>query len=210
MGWLSDFVFGEEYGPSYALGISDPDTHEPLVYRAHAEGKGGDIVPRSDLPEDEVPKDWDARVKNADNLISENIRGPINALARVSQPNFDEMGGSSHIDMIDIENPGFEDVQIVSSGLWAAMHQINSKRISPDGDIDDSYKQESVEIIQQALEDIQQIMDSPEYSDLNAVEQQMREMGFEYAEIQNTVTPSAEEDNTLNPALPQPMPFEFK
>lgn len=210
MGWLSDFVFGKEYGPSYALGISDPDTQEPLVYRAHAEGKGGDIVPQSDLPEDEVSKDWGARVKNADSLISENIRGPINALARVTQPNFDEMGGSSHIDMIDIENPGFEDVQIVSSGLWAAMHQINSKRISPDGDIDESYKQESVEVIQHALEDIQKIMDSPEYSDLNAVEQQMREMGFEYAEIQNTVTPSAEEGSALNPALPQPMPFEFK
>lgn len=208
MGWLSD-IFGEDYGANYAIGISDPENQEPLVYRAHAEGRGGDIVPQSDLPEDAQLQDWDARVQSADHMISQQIREPLNTLARVSQPYSHEMGGSNPIDMIDLENPGFEDVQIVNSGLWDVANRITSERMLPDGQIDETHKQETMEAIERALEQMNEIIESPEYSDLNAVEQQMREMGFEYTDIQNTVTPS-EAANTMNPNLPQPTTFDFQ
>lgn len=210
IGWLTGSVFGNEYGANYDLGIQHPETQEPLVYRAHAEGKGGDIVPQSDLPEDAILQDWDARVQSADNLISANIREPLNTCAPLSQSYSNILGDSNPINMIDIENPDFEDVEIINGCLWDIGNHVGMEIRSAGEDVDVSAKRETLNSIQKAMEQMHEIIDSPEYSDMNAVYQQMREMEFEYSEIKNTVTPAAEEANTMNQNVPQPTTFDFQ
>lgn len=205
-GWLSS-IFGQDYGASYALDIQDPNNQEPLVYRAYAEGTGGDIVPRADVPEDITLQSWGARVQAADQVISSSIRGPLNTLAKAVQPYAHELGNSNPIDMINIEAPDFADVEIINFGLWDMEARIAMDIHAADEGANLSAKQDALNSVREAIEQMNTIIESPEYSDLNAVQIQMRERGFDYDSIHNTLSPGAEAMNSPIPTLPQPGTF---
>lgn len=186
MGWLSETIFGKDYGEVLETGIMHEG--EMLYVGVHAEGRGADVLTIDELPEVSDIGDWAGFAAQANQNAQMALQDLAGDMMRFSL----EMGGQSaavtelmNSGQIDVfGNEGVRDVALYDQALELISTEA---AILANSSQDPEFSAVMGDIANDAWaarEGLNEVLESAGFSVVNAVNQQLEEMGVPDADIQ--------------------------